>query len=289
MKRLALFLVATTACTPFLSAGAYAAAASATQEVDQKKADKTTALTKKNKFVTGSDESEQVVVTGTRESHVKARQSISCGRDLLQALERSGELNIANALTRTYPSITMSARGSNTNSLVSSVQMRGLGPNETLVLVDGKRRHSTANIVQKPGPQFASSGVDLNMLAGNMIDHIEVLEDGAAAMYGSDAIAGVVNIITKKKDHGLTLSGQGGANAYLAAVSSISSMPMAASSLARTVSSISAPSSIRPNTPLPGAPTTRFSATGLLAPIPRTTSLASSPGQKAGAAARPII
>ena len=129
-------------------------------------------------------------------------------------IARSGELNLSNALVRIYPSITMSARGSNTNSLVSSIQMRGLGPNETLVLVDGKRRHATANIVQKPGPQFASSGVDLNMIPADMIDHIEVLEDGAAAMYGSDAIAGVVNIITKKKDHGLTLSGQTGANAY---------------------------------------------------------------------------
>ncbi|WP_242403191.1 TonB-dependent receptor plug domain-containing protein [Asaia platycodi] len=206
-----------------------------------------------------------------------------------KTLERSGELNIANALTRTYPSITMSARGSNTNSLVSSIQMRGLGPNETLVLVDGKRRHSTANIVQKPGPQFASSGVDLNMLAGNMIDHIEVLEDGAAAMYGSDAIAGVVNIITKKKDHGLTLSGQGGANAYLAAASNISSMPMAASSWARMAMSISARSSIRHSMPSPGAPITPCSATGPQVPIPRTTLWASSPALKAGAAARPII
>jgi len=216
VKRLALFLVATTACTPFVSRAADAASAAEAQDVAQKKADKTTALTKKNKFVKSTDDAEQVVVTGTRESHVKARQSISPVVVISsKTLERSGELNVANALTRTYPSITMSARGSNTNSLVSSIQMRGLGPNETLVLVDGKRRHSTANIVQKPGPQFASSGVDLNMLAGNMIDHIEVLEDGAAAMYGSDAIAGVVNIITKKKDHGLTLSGQGGANAYL--------------------------------------------------------------------------
>ncbi|WP_035442364.1 hypothetical protein [Asaia platycodi] len=77
MKRLALFLVATTACTPFVSRGAEAAASPEAQEVTQKKADKATALTKKNKFVKPSDDAEQVVVTGTRESHVKARQSIS--------------------------------------------------------------------------------------------------------------------------------------------------------------------------------------------------------------------
>lgn len=52
------------------------------------------------------------------------------------------------------------------------------------------------------------------MIPANAIDHIEVLEDGAAAMYGSDAIAGVVNIITKKDDHGLHMSAQTGANAY---------------------------------------------------------------------------
>lgn len=77
--------------------------------------------------------------------------------------------------------------------------MRGLNPNQVLILVDGKRRHVTANIVQNAGPQFGSTPVDLNMIPANMIDHIEVLEDGAAAMYGSDAIAGVVNIITKSR------------------------------------------------------------------------------------------
>ncbi|MEJ5118808.1 TonB-dependent receptor [Gluconobacter cerinus] len=213
MKKTVLILVATTATGAFL-VPAQAQPLSSQTTTDDKPAK---AKGKSKRTTTAHEnESEQVIVTGTRESHVKARQSISPVVIISSAaLARSAEMNVANALTRIYPSITMSARGSNTNSLVSSIQMRGLGPNETLVLVDGKRRHSTANIVQKPGPQFASSGVDLNMLPENMIDHIEILEDGAAAMYGSDAIAGVVNIITKKKDHGLSLSGQGGANAYL--------------------------------------------------------------------------
>ncbi|MBR0560282.1 TonB-dependent receptor plug domain-containing protein [Neokomagataea anthophila] len=191
------------------------ALAQETQKAAAKAAPVAHKLNKQPVVSRNSDTQEQVIVTGTRAAHVKARQSISPITLISAAtLARSGELNVSNALTRTYPSISMSARGSNTNSLVASIQMRGLNPNETLVLVDGKRRHTTANIVQKSGPQFASSGVDMNMIPGNMIDHIEVLEDGAAAMYGSDAIAGVVNIITKKKDHGFNLAAQTGANAY---------------------------------------------------------------------------
>lgn len=158
---------------------------------------------------------EQMIVTGTRATNVRARQSMSPVVVLSGAkLTQSGFLNLSDALTRTYPSLEVTPRGHNTNALTSFIEMRGLDPNEVLVLVDGKRRHATANIVQKSGPEFASSSVDLNMIPSNAIDHIEILEDGAAAMYGSDAIAGVVNVITKKQDHGLNISSQTGANAY---------------------------------------------------------------------------
>lgn len=158
---------------------------------------------------------ETVIVTGTRSANHRARESSSPISILTSAeLEHSGMMNLADAITRVYPSINIGALGIDTASLTSSVQMRGLNPNEVLILVDGKRRHTTANIVQNPGPQFGSTGVDLNMLPANAIDHIEILEDGAAAQYGSDAIAGVVNIITKKTDHGLNVSTQTGANAY---------------------------------------------------------------------------
>ncbi|WP_264802263.1 TonB-dependent receptor plug domain-containing protein, partial [Ameyamaea chiangmaiensis] len=99
-------------------------------------------------------------------------------------------------------------------ALTSSIRMRGLNPNEVLVLVDGKRRHTTANIIADSGPQQGSTPVDLNMIPASAIDHIEILRDGAAAMYGSDAIAGVVNIILKKTPHGLNMVAQTGANAY---------------------------------------------------------------------------
>jgi len=158
---------------------------------------------------------EQVVVTGTHEVNHKARDSNSPVTLVSgTSLRRSGTLNLGDALTRVYPSINVSAMGTSVSGLTSSIRMRGLSSNEVLVLVDGKRRHSTAGISGDAGPNFGSTPVDLNMIPAGAIDHIEILEDGAAAMYGSDAIAGVVNIITKKTSHGLNVDAQTGANAY---------------------------------------------------------------------------
>ncbi|NVN11713.1 TonB-dependent receptor plug domain-containing protein [Nguyenibacter vanlangensis] len=161
------------------------------------------------------DSGEAVIVTGTHAFNRHARDSTAPITVISAAtLTRTGQVNLADALTRMDPSITQEAMGADAGALTSSIRMRGLNPNEVLVLVDGKRRHTTANIYADQGPQQGSTPVDLNMLPANAIDHIEILRDGAAAMYGSDAIAGVVNIITKKTAHGLNLSGQTGANAY---------------------------------------------------------------------------
>ncbi|CDG39746.1 TonB-dependent receptor [Asaia bogorensis] len=142
--------------------------------------------------------SEAIIVTGTRSSNRRVRDSSSPITLYTQAqMERTGELNLASVLSRLDPSITVSALGNDTAALTSSIRMRGLSANEVLVLVDGKRRNITGNMAGGTTP------VDLNMIPAGAIDHMEVLRDGAAAMYGSDAIAGVVNIITKKSDHGI--------------------------------------------------------------------------------------
>ncbi|QHC35628.1 TonB-dependent siderophore receptor [Komagataeibacter xylinus] len=162
-----------------------------------------------------TDAPEVMIVTGTHSSNKRARNSTSPVTVVSGAtLRRSGQMNLADALTRTYASINVSTMGTDAGALTSAIRMRGLTPNQVLVLVDGKRRHTTGNINADAGPDFGSTPVDLNMIPANSIDHIEVLEDGAAAMYGSDAIAGVVNIITKKQDHGFDASFQTGANAY---------------------------------------------------------------------------
>ena len=77
-------------------------------------------------------------------------------------------------------------------------QLRGLGPDQVLVLVNGKRRHSSALINVNGTPGRGTVGTDLNAIPSFAIDRLEVLRDGASAQYGSDAIAGVINIILKK-------------------------------------------------------------------------------------------
>ena len=76
--------------------------------------------------------------------------------------------------------------------------LRGLGPDQTLVLVNGKRRHSTAFVGLFGTRGRGNSGVDLNGFPQSSVDRIEILRDGASAQYGSDAIAGVMNVVLKK-------------------------------------------------------------------------------------------
>ena len=163
----------------------------------------------------GAANGESVIVTGTRSLGRKARDSTS-PIDIVTAatLRRSGQPNLADALIRTDPSINMNAMGADTADLTAAIVLRGLNPDDTLVLIDGKRRNGTANISADAGPQQGATPVDLNMIPAAAIDHIEILRDGAAAQYGSDAVAGVVNIITKKTDHGFSGSALTGANAY---------------------------------------------------------------------------
>ncbi|NVN09926.1 TonB-dependent receptor [Nguyenibacter vanlangensis] len=165
--------------------------------------------------VAAPDAAEIVIATGTHVRNRTARASTS-PIDVISAaaLRRSGQINLADALARTNPSISINAVGWDAGALTSFIRLRGLNPNDTLVLVDGKRRHMTGNIYADSGPQKGSMPVDLNMIPVDAIDHIEVLRDGAAAQYGSDAIAGVVNVVLKKTPHGLDMTAQTGANAY---------------------------------------------------------------------------
>ncbi|MBA3672572.1 MAG: TonB-dependent receptor [Gemmatimonadaceae bacterium] len=80
--------------------------------------------------------------------------------------------------------------------------LRGLGPDQALVLINGKRRYTSALVNVNGTVGRGSTGVDLNAIPSSLIDHIEILRDGAAAQYGSDAIAGVINIVLKKDASG---------------------------------------------------------------------------------------
>lgn len=87
---------------------------------------------------------------------------------------------------------------------IDPAQLRGLGPDQVLVLLNGKRRHTSSLVNVNGSPGRGSVGTDLNALPAFAIERLEVLRDGASAQYGSDAIAGVINVIMKKNTNAFT-------------------------------------------------------------------------------------
>lgn len=96
---------------------------------------------------------------------------------------------------------------------IDPAQLRGLGPDQTLVLLNGKRQHSSALVNVNGSPGRGTVGTDLNAIPAFAIDRIEVLRDGAAAQYGSDAIAGVIDLQMKRDTGKLAIALTGGGNA----------------------------------------------------------------------------
>jgi iron complex outermembrane recepter protein len=147
---------------------------------------------------------QNVVVTGTRRSNRTVAESES-PIDILSArdLQAGGAPDLGTVLSQLLPSFN-DPRPSVTDAsdAVRAAQLRGLSPDETLVLIDGKRRHTTSVVNVNGSQGRGSSPVDLGSIPIAAIDHIEILRDGAAAQYGSDAIAGVINIILKKGAQG---------------------------------------------------------------------------------------
>jgi iron complex outermembrane receptor protein len=154
----------------------------------------------------------EVIITGTRTTGVKASDSAQPIEVVgAAALARVGQPDLMQALSQSLPSFNAQGYGSDTAALSLEAALRGLNPNETLVLVNGKRVHGTANLqVDGGSPYTGAAAPDLSFIPVGAIDHVEVLQDGAAAQYGSDAIAGVVNIILKKNSSGGVLSATGG-------------------------------------------------------------------------------
>lgn len=157
-----------------------------------------------NQDVAASDGLDAVIVTGTREVGIRALDSATPIQVVsADALKASGAPDLMSALAQTVPSLQMQAFGADQAGQTLQARLRGVSPNDVLVLVNGKRRHTTGNLAVDSGTPFqGGAGVDLNFIPLDAIDHVEVLTDGAAAQYGSDAIAGVVNIILKKNSSG---------------------------------------------------------------------------------------
>ena len=147
---------------------------------------------------------DQVIVTGTRVTDRTVAES-TAPIDILTAevLQSTGTTDLATALGRLLPSLNFPRLAiSDGSDAVRPAQLRGLSPDHTLVLVNGKRYHTGA-LVNVNGTQGRSSApVDLNTIPMSAIERVEVLRDGASAQYGSDAIAGVINIVLKSGDRG---------------------------------------------------------------------------------------
>jgi iron complex outermembrane receptor protein len=113
--------------------------------------------------------------------------------------EQGGQFDLAQTLTYISPSFNSTRQtGSDGADLVDSAALRGLGSDQTLVLVNGKRRHTTALVNLFGARNRGNTGTDMNAIPLLAIKDVQVLRDGAAAQYGSDAIAGVMDIGLKK-------------------------------------------------------------------------------------------
>lgn len=147
---------------------------------------------------------DEIIVTGTRALGRAALES-SAPVDVVsgEAIADTGFPDLGRALNFLQPSVNF-ARAATTATAANTkpVTLRGLSPDQTLVLVNGKRRHANAVLNVNNSIGRGSAAVDLDTIPESAIERIEILRDGAAAQYGSDAIAGVVNIILKSNARG---------------------------------------------------------------------------------------
>ncbi len=148
---------------------------------------------------TTTDDEEAIVVTGSRIAHANVTAPTAVTTVDSETIEYSGEANLADIL-QGVPSFgvpALSSGNSNfftTNNGINSLQLRNLGENRTLTLVNGRRW-----VPGTPGASF----VDFNTIPVDLLDRVEVITGGASAIYGADALAGVINVILKDDFEGL--------------------------------------------------------------------------------------
>jgi iron complex outermembrane receptor protein len=150
---------------------------------------------------------EDVVVIGTRRAgRVKMETTVPVDVvNIGQVAMPTARMDITSILNYTAPSFNYNKQsGSDGADHIDLATLRGLSPDQTLVLVNGKRRHQTAFVAVFGTRGRGSSGADLNAIPASSIEKVEILRDGASAQYGSDAIAGVLNIILKKTTNKMT-------------------------------------------------------------------------------------
>lgn len=148
------------------------------------------------------DAMQSVTVVGSRRVSTTSATDTAVPVDVIpmtRVAEQGGQFDLAQSLTYISPSFNSTRQtGADGADLVDSAALRGLGSDQTLVLMNGKRRHSTALVNIFGARNRGNTGTDMNAIPLLAVKNIQVLRDGAAAQYGSDAIAGVINIEMKK-------------------------------------------------------------------------------------------
>ena len=150
-----------------------------------------------------------VVVLGTRGA-ARAKTETAVPVDVIkinQAGMPSARMDLTSVLNMAAPSFNYNKQtGSDGADHIDLGTLRGLGPDQTLVLINGKRRHNTAFVALFGTRGRGNSGTDLNGFSQAAVDRIEILRDGASAQYGSDAMAGVMNIVLKRDVNNWTIN-----------------------------------------------------------------------------------
>ena len=152
----------------------------------------------------GASELGELVVTGSR-APPRSRLDTTAPVDVVSstALQHNGSTELAQTLSETLPSLNF-PRPTLTDGTdsVRPATLRGLAPDQVLVLVNGKRRQTSALVNLNGSVGRGTASVDLNTIPTAALGTVEVLRDGASAMYGSDAIAGVINLRLREASHG---------------------------------------------------------------------------------------
>ena len=158
---------------------------------------------------------QEIAVIGSRSATARTNIQTATPVDVISTkeLKSFGQVDVGQILNYVAPSFS-SNRQTVTDGTdhIDPASLRGLGPDQVLVLVNGKRRHTSSLVNINGSVGRGSVGTDLNVIPVAAIERIEVLRDGAAAQYGSDAIAGVINIVLKKGYTGTSASLTYGSN-----------------------------------------------------------------------------
>ncbi len=145
-----------------------------------------------------------IVITGTRRTdRTVADSPVPVDVIGAEAIANTGQTETTKILNQLVPSFNFPQPSiADGSDALRPATLRGLSPDQTLVLINGKRRHVSALLNINGTVGRGSAAVDMNLIPGLAIQRVEVLRDGAAAQYGSDAIAGVINVQLKNADHG---------------------------------------------------------------------------------------